>query len=373
MKVEEFLQTLPCTFFTGVPDSQLKALCDYLHDEYAQGANHCIAHNEGGALALASGYHLATGKIPCVYMQNSGIGNIVNPATSLTSDLVYAIPTVFVVGWRGEPGVHDEPQHVHMGRVTLRLFEDLDIPTFVVGRDTSAQELSEQMDAFKSVLSTGKSVALIIKKGALKYAHDGGHEPAFDLTRERAIDIITHEYPEDIFISTTGKASRELFELRLSHKEDHSHDFLTVGSMGHSAMIALGVAQEQPHRRVWCIDGDGAAIMHLGAWAIIGSRAPENLIHVIVNNGAHESVGGMPTAGLKIDFPAIALACGYKAAFSVESEEALTEVLAQKLLNGPVLIEVKTNTKSRENLIRPTTTPIENKRRFMAKLGEDCV
>ncbi|MDF3003980.1 MAG: phosphonopyruvate decarboxylase [Oscillospiraceae bacterium] len=369
MKIEEFLQALPCTFFTGVPDSQLKALCDYLNHEYAESQNHCIAHNEGGALALASGYHLATGKIPCVYMQNSGIGNIVNPVTSLTSALVYAIPTVFVVGWRGEPGVHDEPQHVYMGEVTLQLFKDLDIPTFVVGPDTSMQALSEQMDTFKPVLAAGRSVALIIKKGALKYAINSRYDNTFELTREQAIDIITHEFPKDIFISTTGKASRELFELRLSRKEDHSHDFLTVGSMGHSAMIALGVAQEQPHRRIWSIDGDGAAIMHLGAWAIIGNRAPENLIHVILNNGAHESVGGMPTAGAKIDFPAVALACGYKAAFSVKSERKLIEVITQRITKGPVLIEVKINTKSRDNLIRPTTTPLENKQRFMSELG----
>lgn len=371
MRVEAFIRELPCEYFAGVPDSQLKALCDYLYLHYGTGRQHCIAHNEGGAVALAAGYHLATGKIPCVYLQNSGIGNIANPVCSLTSPDVYAIPTVFVVGWRGEPGIKDEPQHVYQGKVTLPFLDVLGIEAFVVGTDTTPEQVHSIMEQrFLPALKAGRSVAFVIRKGALEQEEAAHYANHFTMTREEAIRRISME--EGVFVSTTGKASRELFEARAARGEGHERDFLTVGSMGHCAMIALGVAQQMPDKRVWCLDGDGAALMHMGAWAVIGSRAPNNLIHVIMNNEAHDSVGGMPTSGGCVDYSELARACGYRQTFRIAALDELEDVLSQ--IRGQrelTLLEVDVQIGSRKDLGRPTTTPQENKQSFMRFVAEE--
>src|SRR5574344_836479 len=232
-------------FFTGVPDSQLKPLCNYLMSTYGISDKHIIAANEGNCTALAAGYYLSTGKIPVVYMQNSGIGNIINPVASLMNDKVYGIPCIFIVGWRGEPGVHDEPQHVYQGEVTIKLLEDMDIRTFVITKETTESELHEKLDEFKNLLAKGKQVAFVVKKGALEF--DGKVEYKNDnvMQREEIIKHIVKYSDNDIIVSTTGKASRELFEIREANKQDHSHDFLTVGSMGHSSSIALSIALQK--------------------------------------------------------------------------------------------------------------------------------
>lgn len=353
-------------FFTGVPDSQLKPLCDYLMHTFGISDRHIIAANEGNAVAIAAGYHMATGKIPVVYMQNSGIGNIINPVASLMNGKVYGIPCVFVVGWRGEPGVHDEPQHIYQGEVTLRLLEDMDIASFVIGKDTTEQEFSEVMAGFREKLAAGKQVAFVVRKGALEY--DGKPEYRSDgvMPREEIIRHITAAAGEDIIISTTGKASRELFEIREANGQPHCYDFLTVGSMGHSSSIALGIALQKPHSRVWVIDGDGALLMHMGSLAVIGAMAPKNLVHVVINNCAHETVGGMPTAAGSIDITKVAEGCGYTRAVSCESFEQLDSALAQaKQGEGLCLIEAKSAIGSRADLGRPTTTAAENKAAFM--------
>lgn len=367
MKVEKLLEIIGSDFYTGVPDSQLKALCNYLMATYGiDQKHHIIAANEGNCTALAAGYHLATGKVPVVYMQNSGEGNIINPVASLLNDKVYAIPMVFIVGWRGEPGVHDEPQHIYQGVVTVKLLEDMDIKTFVIGKETTDEEVKSVMADFKKVLDNGKQVAFVIRKGALSYDGNVEYKNENSMVREDIIKHIIKVSGEDPIISTTGKASRELFEARVANNQSHKYDFLTVGSMGHSSSIALGVALNKPDRKIWCIDGDGAVLMHMGSIAVLGANAPKNLVHIVINNGAHETVGGMPTVASKIDIVAIAKACGYPNAVSVDSFEKLDEELKiAKERNELSLVEVKCSIGARDDLGRPTTTAVENKKNFM--------
>lgn len=370
MKVEKFAEILGADFYTGVPDSQLKALCDYLINCYGiDSKHHVIAANEGNCTALAAGYHLATGKVPVVYMQNSGEGNIINPVASLLNEKVYAIPVIFVVGWRGEPGIHDEPQHIYQGEVTTKLLEDMNIKPFIVGKETTEEELRSAMENFRGILSSGKDVAFVVRKGALTYDGKAVYKNNYEMTREEVIRCITAAAGDDPIISTTGKASRELFEIRETNGQGHKRDFLTVGSMGHSSSIALGVAVHKPDTRVWCIDGDGAVLMHMGAMAVIGANKPKNLIHVVINNGAHESVGGMPTVAGQIDLVAIAKACGYPHTAKVHTlKELYEEIEVIKNRRELSFIEVMSSIGARNNLGRPTTTPINNKENFMEYL-----
>jgi phosphonopyruvate decarboxylase len=333
--------------------------------------HHVIAANEGNCTALAAGYHLATGKVPVVYMQNSGEGNIINPVASLLNDKVYAIPVIFVVGWRGEPGIHDEPQHIYQGEVTLKLLEDMDIASFVIGKETTEEEMEAKMEEFRAILAKGKDVAFVIRKGALTDAPKVEYKNDNTMVREQIIQHIVKATGEDPIISTTGKASRELFETRVANGQSHKYDFLTVGSMGHSSSIALGVAVNKPGQKIWCVDGDGAVLMHMGSMAVLGANKPDNLVHVVINNGAHETVGGMPTVASQIDVVAIAKACGYPNAVSVDNFEDLDkELLAAKARNELSLIEVKCSIGAREDLGRPTTTALENKQNFMDYLKE---
>ncbi len=370
MKVESLIRIIGSDFYTGVPDSQLKALCNYLMATYGiDPKHHVIAANEGNCTALAAGYHLATGKVPVVYMQNSGEGNIINPVASLLNDKVYAIPVVFIIGWRGEPGIHDEPQHIYQGEVTVKLLEDMDIRTFVIGKETAEEELAAKMDEFRAILVEGKDVAFVIRKGALTDAPKVEYKNENTMVREEIIQHIVKASGEDPIISTTGKASRELFETRVANGQSHKYDFLTVGSMGHSASIALGVAINKPEQRIWCVDGDGAVLMHMGSMAVLGANKPKNMIHVVINNGAHETVGGMPTVAGSIDLVAIAKACGYPNAVCVDSFDDLDrELEAAKGRNELSMIEVKCSIGARDDLGRPTTTALENKKHFMEYL-----
>lgn len=371
MKVEKLVEIIGADFYTGVPDSQLKALCNYLMDRYGiDPQHHVIAANEGNCTALAAGYHLATGKVPVVYMQNSGEGNIINPVASLLNDKVYAIPVVFIVGWRGEPGIHDEPQHIYQGQVTVKLLEDMDVSSFVIGKETTEEELAAKMAEFRGILAKGKDVAFVIRKGALTDAPKVEYRNENTMVREEIIQHIVAASGEDPIVSTTGKASRELFETRVANGQSHKYDFLTVGSMGHSSSIALGVAIQKPARRIWCVDGDGAVLMHMGAMAVIGANKPKNLVHVVINNGAHETVGGMPTVASGIDLVAIAKACGYPYAVCVNNFDDLDrELAAAKQRRTLSLIEVKCSIGAREDLGRPTTTALENKQNYMEYLS----
>ena len=371
MDVKNFVDILNCDFFTGVPDSQLKALCNYLMNTYGINPNHhIIAANEGNAAAIAAGYNLSTKKFAAVYMQNSGLGNIVNPSTSLLNPAVYNIPEIFIIGWRGEPGVHDEPQHIYQGEITLQLLKDLDIKYFVVSQDTSVQELNNVMENFRLELNNGHCVAFVIRKGALTYSEKISYSNNYFMIREEIIRHIIKFSGDSPIISTTGKTSRELFELR----DTHERDFLTVGSMGHASSIALGVALNKPDTKIFCIDGDGAALMHLGSLAVIGSLAPKNLIHIVINNSAHESVGGLPTVAGKINLPEIAKNCGYVNVFSAENYDSLDNALRiSRESDSLTFIEAKSQIKSRDNLGRPTTSALENKDSFMKFLAHQSV
>lgn len=370
MDIKAFINILKIDFFTGVPDSQLRALCDYLMNTYGvDSRHHIIAANEGNSVALAAGYHLSTGKIPVVYMQNSGEGNIINPVASLLNEKVYAIPVIFIIGWRGEPESFDEPQHVFQGKVTLQLLKDMDIQYFVITKDTLEQDIIDVMKQFRLVLASGKSVAFIIRKNALSYNEDILYINENSMLRENVIQHIVNVSGEDPIVSTTGKTSRELFEVRTVNKQSHKYDFLTVGSMGHSSSIALGIAVNKPNTKIWCIDGDGAVLMHMGALAVVGTIAPKNMIHVVINNGAHESVGGMPTAASGIELAAIAKACGYPNAVCVDNFQDLDKELEKaKNENQLSFIEIKCRIGSRDDLGRPTTETIENKLNFIENL-----
>lgn len=372
MKVEKLIEIIGSDFYTGVPDSQLKALCNYLIATYGiDPYHHVIAANEGNCTALAAGYYLATGRVPVVYMQNSGEGNIINPVASLLNDKVYAIPVVFIIGWRGEPGIHDEPQHNFQGRVTVKLLEDMDIATFIIGKETTDDEVAQAMEKFEEILASGKDVAFVIRKGALTNAPKVEYKNDNTMVREEIIRHIVKVSGKDPIVSTTGKASRELFETRVANGQSHKYDFLTVGSMGHSSSIALGVAINKPNQRIWCVDGDGAVLMHMGSMAVIGANKPKNLIHVVINNGAHETVGGMPTVAGSIDLVAVAKACGYPNAVFVDNFNDLDKELeAAKRRDELGLIEVKCSIGAREDLGRPTTTTLENKTSFMTYLKE---
>ncbi|MBR6029059.1 MAG: phosphonopyruvate decarboxylase [Clostridia bacterium] len=369
MRVEKFMEAIGADFYAGVPDSQLRVLCDALMRRWGiDPTHHVIAANEGNAAALAAGYHLATGKVPVVYMQNSGEGNIINPLASLLDRAVYAIPTVFIIGWRGEPGVHDEPQHVYQGEVTLELLRVMRVAHFVLRPEASEEELAEAMEGFRTRLAQGECVAFVVAKGALT-----GEKTAYSnrgsICREEAISLIAEAAGESPIVSTTGKASRELFEIREARGQGHHRDFLTVGSMGHASSIALGIACQKPDTKVWCIDGDGAALMHLGAMAVIGSQKPGNLVHIVINNEAHETVGGMPTVAGKISLTDIARACGYPKVSSADSLASLREALAEAAeARETCFIEVKCALGARADLGRPTTTPQENKTTFMTFL-----
>lgn len=371
---ELFINTLKengVDFFAGVPDSLLKNICAYITDHVPADHN-IITANEGSAVAVGAGHYLATGRIPLIYMQNSGIGNAVNPLLSLADEKVYSIPMILLIGWRGEPGVHDEPQHVKQGEVTIPMLEAMGIKTIILpDEDTAAVDTAGM--AVTSARREARPYALIIKKGTFgKYRLQNEAVNTYSLSREDAMKCVIDNIPSDsAVVSTTGKLSRELFEYRETRHESHERDFLTVGSMGHASSIALGIALSHPERKVFCFDGDGAFIMHMGALSNIGKLAPGNFIHLLFNNGAHESVGGQPTLGFEIDALAIARACGYAKAVSVETEEDLISALSSALdSEKPVLIEIKVGINSREDLGRPTTTPVQNKNAFMHFLSE---
>ncbi len=359
-------------FYAGVPDSLLKNLCAYITD-HAEEKNNIIAANEGGAMGIAAGYHLATGRIPVVYMQNSGEGNTINPLASLTDKEVYNIPVLLIIGWRGMPGVHDEPQHVKQGKVTLSLLDTMGIKYEVLSKeeDVVAGQVRCAVDYIRK---TNEVYALVIEKDTFeKYQlTDNDAHTELALSREEAIQTVAAAIGErDVIVSTTGMISRELFEYRTQMNQGHERDFLTVGSMGHASQIALGIALEKTDRRVWCFDGDGACIMHMGGIAIVASKAPRNYVHVVFNNGAHDSVGGQPTVGLSISLPDVARAVGYKKAYSVSSMESLQEILQQiQDEEGPLFLQICVKKGNRKDLGRPTTTPVENKKALMEFLGK---
>ncbi|MEX0931925.1 MAG: phosphonopyruvate decarboxylase [Candidatus Paceibacterota bacterium] len=358
--------------FTGVPDSLLKDFCEHI-DVTLDPSQHIIAANEGSALGIAAGHHLATGKVPLIYMQNSGLGNAVNPLTSLLDEKVYCMPALLLIGWRGEPGVSDEPQHITMGEVTPAVLNAINVPHTVLSSDEkkAAKELLAVLDSIKK---TCRPHALLVRKGtfsAEKHAKPKSEEK-YTLTREQALTSVVEEIPKNsVIVSTTGKLSRELFEIRHAKSMGHACDFLTIGSMGHASQIALGLALSKPNKNIYCFDGDGAAIMHLGGMATIGQFHPSNFVHIVFNNGAHESVGGQKTAGFFVNFCEIARACGYKEVYYADTDSAISQIFKDSKPNtGPIFIEIRTKKGARSDLGRPTIPPNQNKKDLMEFLNK---
>ncbi len=366
----ELMLDVGVNYFTGVPDSLLKSFCGCLSAELPE-QSHVIAANEGNAVGLAMGYYLATGQLPLVYLQNSGLGNIVNPLMSLADADVYGTPMLLMIGWRGKPGVKDEPQHVKQGRVMLATLDAMEIKHFNI-----SDNLASATEALSAAIAYAKEnispVALVVDKGAFdSYSYSPATSEAYEMCREDAIIKIVDILPNDAaVVSTTGMASRELFEFRSNKKQGHERDFLTVGGMGHASQIALGIAVQQKDRTIVCLDGDGAAIMHLGGMSLIGQIAPKNYCHILLNNSAHESVGGQPTAGMNMDFIKVAQAAGYAKFASVKTSEAMVDTIREHLtIEGPTFLEVKIKAGHRNDLGRPTKTPQENKLDFMTFLN----
>lgn len=369
IKVEDFynqLNELGIDFFTGVPDSLLKDICGYITDVTPK-ENNIISANEGGSIGLAMGYAMATSKIPLVYMQNSGFGNTINPLLSLADPKVYGIPILLMIGWRGEPNVKDEPQHIKQGEVSESLLKVLNIPYTIISSDTNNLKKVFN-DAIGKMKQDNTPYALLVRKGTFEsYKLKKEKISSFEFNREEAIkkvvDLIEND---DVIVSTTGKTSRELFEYREAKKDVHSKDFLTVGGMGHANQIALGIAISKPHKTVYCFDGDGATLMHLGSLGIIGDIAPTNFKHIIFNNGAHDSVGGQPTIGFEINFEQIFQGLNYGKVFKIENKSDFNDTFkAFKESKGPCLLEIKVNKGARRDLGRPTIAPIDNKKDFM--------
>ena len=359
-------------FFTGVPDSLLSPLCACIA-EHATEDKHIITANEGAAIALAAGNYLATAKPSLVYMQNSGLGNAINPLLSLADPSVYAVPMLLMIGWRGEPGVNDEPQHLAQGQVTVPMLDAMGIAYHRLPQDTT-EAAALVKNLAEDALSEQRPIAILASKNSFaQYKADQNSDgETLSLTREQAIAIILENINADSsVVSSTGMISRELYELREGFQQKHDTDFLTVGSMGHCSQIALGVALANKNKKVICLDGDGAAIMHMGSMAVTAQSGATNLIHIILNNGRHDSVGGQPTCGFEIDFTTIAKGCGYPSAHSVDNEAELTKALGISMgAQGPVLLEVRVSSGNRDNLGRPEITLEQQKRAFMRHLDK---
>ncbi len=366
----EELKKNEISFYAGVPDSLLKDFCAYVTD---CSESHVITANEGGAVALAAGYHLATGKVPVVYLQNSGLGNIINPVASMAHPEIYSIPMLFIIGWRGMPGEKDEPQHVKQGKVTQAQLELMDIPYSVLSdNEVSAQEEISKM--LSVINSQNKPGALLIKKGTFdkyKLQKIVANNKEY-LNRETAIQIVTQKIDEienSTIISTTGMISRELFSYR-NDLNQTGKDFYNVGSMGHASQIAAGISISMPHKKVFCFDGDGAALMHMGSMPIIASLNLKNYFHVVFDNEAHDSVGGQPTCTSKINLHQIAVSCGFQQSIFLKSQNDIEQFFNSGVskMDGPIFILIKVARGNREDIMRPNLSPLENKEKYIKYL-----
>lgn len=363
----DMIQSKGSDFYVGVPDSLLANFCSFLDTKGKE--HHLIAANEGNAIAIAMGYYMSTKKVAAVYMQNSGLGNSINPLVSLTDPLVYKIPMLLIIGWRGEPGYKDEPQHQKQGGITIKQLEILDIPYWILDEKTDLENIIDEV--FLKIENRGAPVAIIVRKNTFKKTIEQSYPKYHShILREEVIDVILKLTNEnDLIIATTGKTSREIFEIR-KQANIEQRDFLTVGGMGHASSIALGVSIGMPDRRVICFDGDGSIIMHMGSMPVISKYKPKKFIHILLNNGTHESVGGQPTCADIISFRNFAHSIGYLNYVLVDTLENLESAwsLINKNPQGPVMLEIKIKNGSRDDLGRPTNTAEENKNLFMKNI-----
>lgn len=367
----DILASRKMDFFTGIPDSHMEQLCNYLVERFGTSGRHIMPANEGSCAGIAAGYHLATGKVPVIYMQNSGLGNFMNPFVSMLSDRLFGIPCLLIIGWKGEPGRPEQPQHEFQGELTEGTLKLLGIPYAVLEKGIDEAGFASLIDRLQPTLERGGNAAILVKSGAVtasiakRSKHDGL------MSREYVLERITAAAPDDAFVATTGRTCRELYEVRERLGLSYRNDFLVIGSMGHASSVSLGVALNKPGIRVWCLDGDGSVLMHMGALAAIGTSTAENMVHVILNNGTYDSVGGQPTMASGIDFGKVAKACGYKACFMAKSPDSLDKAISKvRLSSGPALLEVRISDSSREDLGWPKVQPRDAKSAFMGFLEE---
>ena len=361
------LQNLDIDFFTGVPDSLMSEFSKSLHFDFND-ENHIISTNEGSALATGMGYHLSTGNYPLIYLQNSGLGNLVNPYTSLLHKEIYKIPFILLVGWRGEPGIKDEPQHVFKGKITKNLLEILEINYIVVNSESDIKKILKEA---KYLLDENKPVALLLQKNTFEPDNRVFEVDKKLPTRKKALKAILNKFDsKTLYISTTGKLSRELYELR-NENDESNDDLYIVGGMGHASAIALGLLQNINDRNIVCLDGDGSVLMHTGNLSLLGSEKYKNFIHILFNNSSHESVGGQPNSFKYIDGKKMFESFGYKKAFSLKDLSDLQNLNIEKL-DGPVYIEISVQNSSDSNLMRPDKTPIQNKNNFIEKINNEA-
>lgn len=376
MYVKEFaayIKDMGISTITGVPDSTLKAFCDYMSQEGQEIFCHYVPANEGAAVGIAIGSYLATGKPVCIYAQNSGLGNMVNPVTSLANEAVYGIPMLMLIGWRGEPGTKDEPQHKFMGTVTESMLETLQIEYEVLSKELSENDLVSAFSQAKKALDANKQFAFVIKRDFFDVPENSLYQNQYTLVREQAIrEVFSRMQDGDILVSTTGKISREVYEQSEKIRGNHNQSFLTVGGMGHASMIAFGIAKEKPEKLVYCLDGDGAVLMHMGSLAFLGKQKPENFIHICLNNDAHESVGGMPTGSAGLSYAKTAAACGYPAVYTAGTMQQLADALVQAQSRSELsFLEIHVSMESRADLGRPKESAADNKMQFMSYLAKD--
>ncbi|MFX1314680.1 MAG: phosphonopyruvate decarboxylase [Promethearchaeota archaeon] len=360
------------TFFTGIPDSTFKDLMKYLAENDGKSLDNIVACNECEAIAIASGYHLATNNIGIVYMQNSGLGKAVNPLTSLCDPDVYSIPILLMIGWRGEPGKIDAPQHKKMGKITLSLLETLQIPYIILNPDLNdvERELNKALNYFNEHKSP---YAFIFRRNFFKeYEMKKEYLNTYELTKKEAIkSIMSNIGNGEIIVSTTGYISRELYEYRESTNREHQKHFYNIGAMGCASSIGLSIALQKPKNKVLVFDGDGAAIMQMGAFTTIGKRSPSNFVHILLDNEVHESTGGQPTNSPIINFVKIAIASNYKYAIQIETKEELLKSIKDiKNRIGPVLLTIKVKHEPNLTLKRPDRIPNEYKEDFMNYLSD---
>ncbi|WP_313187089.1 phosphonopyruvate decarboxylase [Lacrimispora sp.] len=355
MNIKSFidhLKMLGISKYIGVPDSTLSDFCKALNEEDEKGLTYTVAVNEGSATAIAIGDYLSTKKVSCVFMQNSGIGNMLNPLASIANSAIYSIPILFVIGWRGEYAFQDEPQHAFQGKITLELLKTLDVDYSILDRNTTEGDFEEYISIAMECLKNGKQYAFIVRPGTFySYKKYLEYENHFEISRFEAIKKIIDSLDDSsLIISTTGKISREFMKV----KGDLSNSFLCVGGMGYASAISLGIARNAKTKKVFCLDGDGSSLMHMGNIAFIGNSGIPNVYHFVLNNLAHESVGGLPTNMEKVAFSKIATACNYKKTFYVRYMSELEDVLANiKMMEGPVMIEIGVKNESCEELPRP--------------------
>lgn len=354
-------------FFTGVPDSLLKDLLKFIDDNSNQ-QEHIITANEGLAVALATGHYISSGKVPVVYLQNSGLGNIINPLTSLADIEIYAIPMILLIGWRGRSGTVDEPQHLKMGRITISLLDVLEVPHFFLDSDETFS-VNSVAAAIKKAKYEQRPVALIVPEGIFEKYTGNVEVNDYSLVREEVIKKIIHQLSgNETVVCTTGKSGREFYEQNIAAGNKIKKYLLSVGAMGHANHLALGIKLGSDDKMIM-LDGDGALLMHMGSLPAIAQHARENYIHIVLNNGSHESVGGQPTEAFFMDCCAVAKACGYNEILCIKNEVELNEWLINGLKKSTLqFVEIRINKFSRADLGRPAGSPSDWKEGFITSL-----